>query len=134
LDEQRPIGAKVSLFDWLLVGHLIGDFLIQTDDMAAHKTHSRSWMLRHIGFYAAVMAVALVLYALTHALSPWMIAVALLFICLTHLVLDQRDFTGWWMRVAGISSDRAWLTVVVDQVFHLLTLAVTAQVLVLASG
>ncbi|NIV40692.1 MAG: DUF3307 domain-containing protein, partial [Anaerolineae bacterium] len=41
----------MSLFDWLLVGHLVGDFLLQTDGMAKYKADSWTWMLRHVGLY-----------------------------------------------------------------------------------
>ena len=45
----------MSLFDWLLVGHLVGDFLLQTDRMARYKAQSWSWMLKHVGIYLAVI-------------------------------------------------------------------------------
>jgi hypothetical protein len=38
------------------------------------------------------------------------------------------------MRRIGISSDPTWLLIVVDQVFHLLVLAVVAQALVAAGS
>jgi hypothetical protein len=37
------------------------------------------------------------------------------------------------MRFVGISAELSWLPIVIDQVFHLLILAVVAQVLVLTS-
>jgi hypothetical protein len=124
----------VSLFDWLLVGHLIGDFLMQTDSMASRKENSWSWMLGHVGIYMVVIGAVLIVYALSHSLPAWLLAVVLLFICGTHIVLDRRGFALWWMRFVNIAPDHEWLPIVVDQVFHLLTLAVVAQVLVLVGG
>ncbi len=124
----------MSLFDWLLVGHLVGDFLLQTDDMARHKARSRLWMLRHIGFYMLVMTILIGVYALDHAIPFWVVVVALFVIAGTHILLDRREFTLAWMRLAGMSADHPWLPIVVDQVFHLVVLAVIAQVLTLVSG
>ena len=120
----------MSLFDWLLIGHLVGDFLLQTDSMAMHKGIRWSWMLKHVGLYMVVVGAVLIVYALMHPLPAWLMAASLLFICVTHIVLDRRGFTEWWMRLVRISPDHEWLPVVVDQVFHLLVLAIVAQVLV----
>jgi hypothetical protein len=124
----------MSLFDWLLVGHLVGDFLLQTDGMARYKVQSWPWMLRHVGTYLALMAVLVGIYVLNHPVPLWVVGAVLLFIGGTHIILDRRTFTLWWMRRIGISADLTWLSIVVDQVFHLLVLAVVAQVLVMAGG
>ena len=123
----------MSLFDWLLVGHLVGDFLLQTDSMARYKAESWSWMLKHVGIYLAVMVVVVGAYAMNHPVPLWVMGAALFFIGGTHIILDKRAFTLWWMRRLGASSDLTWLLVVADQVFHILVLVVVAQVLVLAS-
>jgi hypothetical protein len=124
----------MSLFDWLLVGHLVGDFLLQTDGMAKYKADSWSWMLRHVGLYLAVMVVVLGAYALSNPVPFWALGVALLFIGVTHIVLDRRGFTLRWMRLIGITQDLGWLTIVADQVFHLLVLVVVVQIVTWASG
>lgn len=124
----------MSLFDWLLVGHLVGDFLMQTERMAEGKVKSWPWMLKHVGLYMAVMTTIIGVYALTHPVSFWLVVVGLLFIAGTHVALDRRHFTHGWMRLVGISTDHPWMPVVVDQVFHLLVLAVVAQVLVRVVG
>ncbi len=124
----------MSLFDWLLVGHLAGDFLMQTEQMAEGKVQSWPWMLKHVGLYMAVMTAVIGIYALAHPVSFWLVVVVLLFIAGTHIVLDRRHFTQGWMRLVGVSTDHPWMPTVVDQVFHLLVLAVAAQVLVVAAG
>ncbi len=124
----------MSLFDWLLMGHLVGDFLLQTDGMAKYKAQSWTWMLRHIGLYLMVMAIVLGLYSLGHPTPLWVLALALLLIGTTHVFLDRRGFTGAWMRFIGITSGPGWLTVVIDQVFHLLVLAAVVQFVIWARG
>ena len=124
----------MSLFDWLLVGHLVGDFLLQTDGMAKYKADNWTWMLRHVGLYLAVMVVVLGAYALSTPVPLWALGLGLLFIGVTHIILDRRGFTLGWMRLIGITSDLDWLTIVADQVFHLLVLVLVAQLLTWASG
>jgi hypothetical protein len=127
-----PVGARMSLFDWLLVTHLVADFLFQTDSMAKYKGQDWLWMFKHVGLYMIIMSILLIVYGLLHALPAVWVAAALAFILATHLLLDRRTFTRWWMRLIGISNDKLWISVVVDQVFHVVTLAIVAQVLVLA--
>jgi hypothetical protein len=124
----------MSLFDWLLVGHLVGDFLLQSDSMARRKVSEWPWMLRHVGYYTAVVALPVTVYALQHSVPFWFVLVALAFIIVTHIVMDRRDVIRWWMRVAGVTAEYAWLSIVADQVFHILSLALVAQVLVLVGG
>jgi hypothetical protein len=124
----------MSLFDWLLVGHLVGDFMLQTDRMAAYKARYYRWLLRHVTVYMIIITIILVAYALTHPVPVWLFAVAWLFLLSTHIILDRRHFTLWWMRLVGLSSEQMWLNIVVDQVFHIITLAIVAQSFVWVSG
>lgn len=99
--------------------------------MARHKAQNWPWMLKHVTIYTAIVAVVLVIYALIHRLPAWAVVAAILSIFGTHLALDRRHFTLWWMRQMGMAPDHPWLSVAVDQVFHVLTLAVVAQLLLL---
>jgi hypothetical protein len=123
----------VSLFDWLLVSHLVGDFLLQSYNMAMRKAQDWSWMFRHIAAYTVVVTIPIVCYTMVHRVPGWLAIVAVLFIAGTHIVLDRRDFTGWWLQRVVRAPSHAWLPVVVDQVFHVVTLVVVAQALDLAS-
>jgi hypothetical protein len=124
----------MSIFDWLLVGHLVGDFLLQTNEMARRKAQSLRWLLRHLACYMAVITVVLGALVWTHSVALWAAGFAWLLIGVTHAILDRRGFTRWWMRVIGISPDVMWLNIAVDQVFHIVILAAAAQILVLAGG
>ncbi|HSJ52953.1 MAG TPA: DUF3307 domain-containing protein [Anaerolineae bacterium] len=123
----------MSLFDWLLVGHLVGDFLLQTDRMARYKAREWRWMLTHVGVYMAAVTLAALLYAWQHPLSPWPAVVGLFLVAATHVGLDRRNFTAWWMRSMGVSPDKPWLAIIIDQVFHVLVLVIAAQVLLVGS-
>jgi len=121
----------MSVFDWLLVAHLVGDFLLQTNEMAWCKSQSWPWLLKHLGTYMAVMAVVLGALAWARSIPLWAAGSVWLLIAVTHAILDRRGFTRWWMRVIGISPEVTWLHIAVDQVFHIVVLAATAQLLVL---
>jgi hypothetical protein len=102
--------------------------------MAQRKGQSWFWMFRHIAVYAVAITAVVIVYSLNHRLPAWLAGGALLFILGSHTILDRRRFTFRWMHLVGVSPDHPWLSIVVDQVFHLLTLAITAHILVLASG
>ena len=124
----------MSVFDWLLVAHLVGDFLLQTNEMARCKPQSWPWLLRQLGSYMAVMTVVLGALAWTGSVPLWAVVPVWFLIGVTHAILDRRSFTRWWMRLIGTSPDVTWLHIAVDQVFHIVVLAVAAQLLVLAGG
>jgi hypothetical protein len=123
----------MSLFDWLLVGHLAGDFLLQTDRMARYKVSDWRWMLAHVAAYTAAVTLATLLYAWQQPLSALPALAGLLLVAATHLGLDRRDFTAWWMRSVGISQDQRWLAIVIDQVFHVLVLVMATAVMLTGS-
>lgn len=112
----------VSQFDALLVGHLIGDFVLQTRWMAAHKASRWLPLVVHAVLYTAVVVGAAEVFGGIHA---W--AIALIF--LTHVALDQRRFVRWWSsHIQGVTagSADAWVTVMADQAFHVMVLFIVA--------
>lgn len=108
----------MSLFSSVFLGHMIGDFLLQTGWMAEGK--KRQWwpLLAHVTVYTATVAAAGLLAGGLHAG-----AIALIF--LSHLVLDGTRFTVWWSRRVQMVAPaaEAWLPIVTDQTFHLIALA-----------
>ncbi len=115
----------MSAFDALLLGHLIGDFLLQTSWMAGNKTKHLLPLLVHSLVYT--VSIAVFSWLTLHRLSYLM----LVFIFVIHVILDRRTFVHWWvekiMRTDGPPA--AWLSIVVDQTFHLLALAATLRFL-----
>jgi hypothetical protein len=134
LERSSFAGAWMSAFDWLLVGHLVGDFLLQTNEMARRKSQSWAWLLRHLAVYMAVLTVVLGALAWTHGVPLWVVGFVWLLIGVTHAILDRRGFTRWWMRIVGIPPDILWLQIAVDQVFHIVVLAAAAQLLLWTSN
>lgn len=109
---------RESLFGVLLMGHLVGDFLFQTNGMARWEATWWDALIGHAAVYTACVLVAARLDGVTLGL----LAVGLLVV--SHAVLDQRRLVRWWARtVGGITrAEDQWLLIVIDQVAHLLIL------------
>jgi hypothetical protein len=111
----------MTAFDWLVVAHLLGDFVLQSDKMA-QKEQLVSALGLHLLAYGLVQGV--VLAFLAPDLAVWAACIGWLLV--THAVVDSRHPVRLWMRAIGIAPDRRWLRIVLDQVFHLLTLVPVA--------
>lgn len=106
-------------FAYLLVAHLIGDYLLQTNWMATYKTTKLSALLAHCTVYT--LSLVVVAYFTFGSLPFW--AIAIIFVA--HVFFDKRTFTVWWVeKIMGSSSKQfGWLVIMVDQVFHIITFA-----------
>lgn len=113
----------MTLFSYFLIGHLIGDFLLQTNWMAMHKSHKWLPLLTHCFVYTT----SVVLVALLGGFVLSFAAIFLIFI--SHVILDKRFFVAWWVKtiMKTTGTEANWLTIVVDQVFHILIIAFVAH-------
>lgn len=99
-----------------IIGHMVGDYLLQNDWMAEGKKLSHYICLLHASIWT--WCVGLMGGIPVHL---WFI---LLF---THFAQDRWGFIGWYMRkfrqVKFSQSPMApWSIIVVDNAFHLLTI------------
>jgi len=111
----------MNIFCWMLVGHMVGDFLLQTGWMAK-KTINMASLITHCLVYA------LAVYVSTLPAGGLSVT-ALLVIFVSHLVLDQRKFVFFWVSRVNKAESLQWMNIVIDQSFHLLVLALAAQYL-----
>jgi hypothetical protein len=117
----------------LIVSHMIGDVLFQTDWQAMHKpgglgdSLGRRALVEHLGTYTLAFVPALVWIALqTTALRA--VAVALL-IAVPHLLIDDGRLVRFWLRdVKHSPRPPVALAIAVDQSFHVLCLLGAALV------
>lgn len=128
---------------WLLFAHFVGDFLLQSDEMAAGKSKSRRVLTLHCFLYSLCFlpwgwrfaCLTFVLHWLTDVWTS-RITARLWWLCLTPAG------TGWRPLAPGVSQEdtaywkddtgtRHWFFVAIgaDQVLHFAALAWTAQVL-----
>jgi hypothetical protein len=96
-----------------LIGHLMGDFLLQTGWMARQK--KTRWV--------PLLAHALV-YALAIRLATGWGPVALALVVASHILLDGGDLARQYNAWVKGDASAAWLNLVTDQTLHLLTLYV----------
>lgn len=114
----------MSQFDILVIAHLIGDYLFQTSWMAMNKANKWIPLITHSVVYTFVIAV--VAWIGFGGLSIWGIALVLA----SHIFLDKRTFVAWWVKniMTSKGKESAWLGIIVDQVFHLIVLALALQI------
>jgi hypothetical protein len=112
--EMRMI--TVVLFNWLLIGHLVGDYILQTNWMQ-RKSKEFLPLLIHSTIYTAAVA----LLALLAGGLSWR-GVALIFV--SHLILDQRKFIEFWASKITGSANINWLKVMLDQSWHIVVLGI----------
>lgn len=108
----------MTTFEYLVIGHLIGDFLLQTSWMAKYKATRWLPLLAHVTIYTVVVGLAGVLAG---GLS--MPAIALIFFI--HIFLDRRTFVAFWVKHIQTvkNNEQPWLLIMADQIFHIIVLA-----------
>ena len=125
-----------EVFAVLVVSHLVGDFLLQTDWQASNKENGlgpqpehRRALLAHVLTYMVAFLPALVWIGIeTDAL--WAVAIAFV-IAVPHLVQDDRRLLDAYMRkVKGLAESSPGLRIAVDQAFHVVFLFGTALLVV----
>lgn len=96
-----------------LIAHLVGDYVLQTDNVAKTKIRSSAVALQHALLYT------LPFLFLTRSL------IALLFICGTHFVIDRWRLAKYvWAVKERREGEEApappfWLLIVIDNTMHL---------------
>jgi hypothetical protein len=111
-----------DLFLLVLAGHLLGDFVTQTDWQAVNKEASWRADLGHVLTYHFTMAV-LVLPVWHDWRAAWFLAIS----AGTHALVDRRWPTRLVLRSTG-SKDFAtvfWGVIATDQALHLSILALS---------
>lgn len=130
----------------LLVGHLLGDWLIQTDYQAAHKSDPgwRGWLANqsHMLTYHLTLYVSWIVYAWSIAPNYFhtlgmssgfnlRIALCLLFVSWPiHSFLDRRWPVKWLMRHTrhAAFAETTLGVLMWDQILHVLTLWVICAI------
>ena len=123
----------VDVFAVLVVCHLVGDFLLQTDWQAGHKefglggdpVHRRA-LVSHVATYMLAFVPALVWIGIETD-AAWAVLIGVV-IAVPHFIQDDRRLLDAYMlRVKGLSQGgNLSLRVAVDQSFHLVFLFGTA--------
>ena len=115
----------------LLAGHLLGDWLAQTDWQATNKTRSWAALAAHVTSYHLVMGVLLLLPILRDDWPAGKALAALTVSAVTHAVIDRRWPVRALMRASGSLglATLEWGVIAVDQALRLFILAMLALLL-----
>jgi hypothetical protein len=100
-----------------IVGHLVGDYLLQNDWMALHKKASSLRCAIHCALWTA----SVMLFA------GWRSPVVAAVLFATHFAQDRTGVIRWSMRMAGQEQFASgpcspWSIIVVDNVWHIATI------------
>lgn len=119
----------MTIFVWLLIGHFIGDWMLQNDWMARSK-RGRWW--------SASCVVHCLVYTSTLVLIAWfgsgrtaeLTQLAFLFLStlLTHWLIDGFNLAKHWGRIVNQTQNES-VRIVVDQTMHLFVLGVLASLI-----
>lgn len=117
----------------LLVSHVVGDVLLQTDWQALHKVRglgdpvARRALIRHVATYTLAFVPALIWIG-NNTSAGRAVAVGAL-VAIPHLLIDDGHVVRAWLRdVKGAAQPTLGLSIAVDQSFHLLCLLGAALV------
>ena len=107
----------------ILAGHMIGDWIIQTDYQAENKTTSWKANQQHMLGYHLTLALFC-----TFAMSAGWVAVIVGVSWVTHSIIDRRWPVKLLMRATGSKpfSETAFGVIAVDQALHISILLVLA--------
>jgi hypothetical protein len=107
----------MNLFDTLVLGHLVGDFLFQSTWMAEGKKKHIVPLIVH----AIVYTLCVFVFSYSTNYLGWL---DYFIIFGTHILIDSRKLTYWWMHnlmtITSAKESETWLLIAVDQIFHLL--------------
>jgi hypothetical protein len=123
----------MTLFSWLLVGHLVADWMLQNDWMARNK-QSRWFspaILVHCTVYTLILVISLWFAEPPDADLPRYLSFALL-IFLSHWLIDAGRLAAHWVRLLR-QTPLHFVQMMVDQTMHILVLVALIETL-LAAG
>lgn len=116
----------MTIFEGLVLAHLLGDWLLQTEWQAENKQQSWTALSVHLLIYHAVVLGVVMLGFGLRGLPVLWVMIVLIF---THAMLDRRTILLWLMKVLRLTVKRAperWMRIAVDQSLHLLLLGIAA--------
>lgn len=119
----------MTLFEWLFIGHLIGDWAFQNEWMVRHKQDAlfNRAVFIHCGIYTVVLLVTVgVATKGLHPFRDYFLFGAILY--LSHWLIDATNAASYWMQILQ-QSNVLFVRIVVDQIIHILILGLLIELL-----
>lgn len=119
----------MTLFGWLCLAHLIGDWMLQNDWMARNKGLNPTGRacLIHCAIYTATVSGVYLAASGWPLLSPWRLLLFAAIVFLSHWVIDGRQLAARWGALLRQTPGPPVRTVV-DQTLHILMLALAVSI------
>lgn len=114
------MGLMSNITSVLLICHVLGDFQLQTEEMANAKTKSLSVLGKHLGIHALLLGILPTLLLSWSSFSEgWLL---ILLVWFTHCVVDIAKFyINHWRNV------RSEIIYIVDQLIHLAAIVLLSE-------
>jgi hypothetical protein len=120
-------GETMNLFFWLVLGHLVGDWMLQSDWMALGKRQhffSPAGLVHYLTYTATISAILAIDASSGVTFQAWLGFTVSVF--LSHWLIDGTQVVQGWMHYLG-QRDQTLVRLMVDQTLHLLTLALLCE-------
>ena len=116
----------MNTFDWLMMGHFVGDWLLQNDWMAKGKKRRLFNLagLAHLAAYTTTVVGAFWFSGVRDRQPAFYLALGAI-VLVSHWLIDATRLVERWMRFYR-QSDLEVVRLMVDQTLHLLVLAALA--------
>lgn len=102
-----------------IIGHLVGDYILQNDWMALNKKKCSLACANHCFLWTFAVCF----------FSGWWSMPAIVVLFVTHFIQDRTQIIGWWMRLKWKDQSKfaeppmaPWSLIVVDNVWHIVTI------------
>lgn len=107
-----------EVFLFLIVGHAVGDFLLQTSWQAENKSRIWKALITHGLVYSVVI------YLIT-LMAGGISLLSIVVIFLSHVLLDKGNIVKWWLKtIKKEQTDNTQIRFLVDQSLHVLVLLI----------
>jgi hypothetical protein len=119
----------MTLFAWLCLAHLVGDWMLQNDWMARNKGHNPagSACLIHCSIYTAAVSGVYLAAADQQPALAWRLLLFASFVFCSHWIIDGWRLAERWGALIGQTPGPPVRTVV-DQTMHILVLALAVSI------
>lgn len=117
----------MSIFSWLLLAHLIGDWLLQSDWMALGKRQgflTRAGLAHYAVYTLTILGLLWLVNITPSQPTSWLITGGVVFV--SHWLIDATDLVQHWMYLFG-QRNQTMVRIMVDQTLHLLVLGLVTH-------
>jgi len=112
----------MTIFEGLLMAHLLGDWIFQTEWQAENKKQKFHALLIHVIIYHLI---AWIILYFGFGLPALPVLAVVVILAVLHAIMDGLPTVRWIMKGLRITVERTperWLLIAVDQAIHLLLL------------